>query len=168
MTLSCPTPTQIMHKILFALILLAAPFSLHAEIYKWEDASGKVHYSDAPPPEAKTTTIVRGKGKAAQTPVTQNPATPSKATPKNLADKELEFNKRRQEAKESASKTEKEAAATKEKQENCTRARTTLRSLQEGRRMSTTDEKGERVVIDDNIRQRETERAQKDVDSWCK
>jgi len=160
-----------MHKILLALILIAAPFSLHAELFKWVDASGKVHYSDTPPPEAKATSI--SKDKATQTPVTQSPATPNKAapgkaTPKNLADKELEFNKRRQEAKESAEKAEKEAAATKEKQENCTRAKATLRSFQEGSRMSTTNEKGERVVIDDTTRQRETERAQKDVDSWCK
>lgn len=152
-----------MHKTLIALIFLAAPLSLHAELYKWEDSSGKVHYSDVPPPDAKTTTVGRSKGKAAQT-----PATPNKATPKNLADKELEFNKRRQEAKESASKAEKEAAAAKEKQENCTRSKATLRSLKEGSRMSTTNEKGERVVIDDTMRQRETERAQKDVDSWCK
>lgn len=156
-----------MHKTLLALILLAAPFSSHAEVYKWKDSSGKVHYSDAPPPDAKKTAIGRGKGKAAETPVTQNPATPNKAT-KSLADKELEFNKRRQEAKEAAAKAEKETAAAKEKQENCTRAKATLRSLQEGSRISTTNEKGERVVIDDNTRQHETERAQKDVDSWCK
>ena len=157
-----------MHKTLFALILLAAPFSSQAAMYKWEDASGKVHYSDVPPPDAKTTPIGRGKGKAAERPVSQNPATLNKAAPKSLADKELEFNKRRQEAKESAAKAEKEAAAAKEKEENCTRAKATLRSLQEGSRMSTTNEKGERIVIDDTARQRETERAQKDVDSWCK
>lgn len=157
-----------MRIILFALVLLAAPLSTHAEIYKWEDASGKVHYSDVPPPDAKTTAIGRGKGKAAQAPVTQNPATPDKATPKSLADKELEFNKRRQEARESASKAEKEVAAAKEKQENCARAKAALSALQEGSRMSTTNEKGERVVMDDAARQRETERARKDVDSWCK
>lgn len=157
-----------MHKTLLALILLSATFSSHAELYKWVDESGKVHYSDVPPPEAKTTAIGRGKAKAAETPVTQSAATPNKAAPKSLADKELEFNKRRQEAKESAAKAEKEAAAAKEKQENCSRAKATLRSLQEGSRMSTTNEKGERIVIDDTARQRETERAQKDVDSWCK
>lgn len=166
--MSCPAPTHIMHKILFFLILLAAPFSSHAQLYKWEDASGKVHYSDVPPPDAKTTPIGRGKGKPAETPASQAPATPGKATPKSLADKELEFNKRRQEGKEAAAKAEKEAAAAKEKQENCTRAKATLRSLQEGSRMSTTNEKGERVVIDDAARKRETERTQKDVDSWCK
>lgn len=164
----CPVSTRTMRKTLFALILLAAPLSSHAGLYKWEDSSGKVHYSDVPPPDAKTTPIGRSKGKTTEAPATQNPATQNKTTPKSLTDKELEFNKRRQEAKESASKAEKEAAAAKEKQENCTRAQATLRSLQEGNRMSTTNEKGEHIVIDDDTRQRETERARKDVDSWCK
>lgn len=152
-----------MRKILVFLSLLAAPLLAHAELYKWVDSNGKVQYSDQPPAGTNAKTIGHGKGKAAEAPAAQN-----KATPKSLADKELEFNKRRQEAKESAAKKEKEAAAAQEKQENCTRARAALTSLQEGGRVSSTNEKGERVILDDNARQRETARAQKDVDSWCK
>jgi Skp family chaperone for outer membrane proteins len=156
-----------MRKTLFALILLAATLSAHAELYKWVDSSGKVQYSDQPPPNANAKSIGRVKGKSPVASVTETKAG-SKATPKTLADKEMEFNKRRQEAKESAAKKDKEATAAKEKQENCTRARTALRALQEGGRMSTTDDKGERVIMDDTMRQRETERAKKDADSWCK
>jgi glutaredoxin len=35
------------------LALLALPLAVSADIYRWTDAQGKVHYSDSPPPEAK-------------------------------------------------------------------------------------------------------------------
>jgi glutaredoxin len=38
---------------LLLLALLALPLAATAEIYRWTDAQGKVHYSDSPPPEAK-------------------------------------------------------------------------------------------------------------------
>jgi glutaredoxin len=34
-----------------ALALLAAPPGIPADLYKWTDESGRVHYSDSPPPE---------------------------------------------------------------------------------------------------------------------
>jgi glutaredoxin len=35
------------------LALLALPLAASADIYRWTDAQGKVHYSDSPPPEVK-------------------------------------------------------------------------------------------------------------------
>jgi len=39
------------HLLLFALLI--APLATSAEIYKWTDAQGRLHYSDNPPREAK-------------------------------------------------------------------------------------------------------------------
>lgn len=42
---------------LFAVLALSA--TAHAEIYKWVDKDGNVHYSDQPPPEQKSEEISR-------------------------------------------------------------------------------------------------------------
>lgn len=42
-----------MRNALFVLPLLVASLSTQAEIYKWTDADGKVHFSDQPPPQTK-------------------------------------------------------------------------------------------------------------------
>jgi glutaredoxin len=39
---------------ILALALAAAFLTAHAQVYKWTDPSGKVHYGDRPPDEAKT------------------------------------------------------------------------------------------------------------------
>ena len=39
-----------MKKALLLLILMALPLMVHAQVYKWKDASGKTIYSDVPPP----------------------------------------------------------------------------------------------------------------------
>jgi len=44
------------HRLLL-LALLALPVAAAADIYRWTDPQGKVHYSDSPPPEAKAKQI---------------------------------------------------------------------------------------------------------------
>ena len=39
-----------MNKILLALLLSAISWQVPADVYRWVDDSGKVHYSDQPPP----------------------------------------------------------------------------------------------------------------------
>ena len=39
---------------LLLLVLLIAPALSVADVYKWTDAQGRIHYSDSAPPEAKT------------------------------------------------------------------------------------------------------------------
>jgi glutaredoxin len=38
---------------LLLLLVLSTPVLAAAEIYKWTDEQGKIHYSDSPPPETK-------------------------------------------------------------------------------------------------------------------
>jgi len=42
-----------MRRLLFTLLLLAAPLALAATVYKWVDENGVVHYSDQPHPNAE-------------------------------------------------------------------------------------------------------------------
>jgi Domain of unknown function (DUF4124) len=41
----------------FAWVLAVIAFGASAQVYKWVDEKGQVHYGEQPPPEAKTTTI---------------------------------------------------------------------------------------------------------------
>lgn len=153
-----------MNKILLLLVISLLASNAYADVYKWVDSTGKVHYGDQPPPSNKTQKL------RVETPSSATPPAEGAKAPvsKSLADKEIEFQKRRVEAEEAQKKQEKQASEAKQKQENCVNARANLRNLQNNGRITTYDEKGERVFLDDAARQQATERAQKEVDTWCK
>jgi len=145
-----------------ALVLatLAAPAG--AEIYKWTDAQGKVHYGDHPP--------------SSTVPKPFNPQT-SKATEaraeearrqaaEQAARKRLEEEKVREEAKKQRAASEEEA---RRKAENCQRARANLEMLQRTniRRLTTVDAQGQTQVLDSEARQVEMERASRTIAENC-
>lgn len=147
---------------MLSILLLAA--TAQAGITKWEDASGKVHYSDQPPPSS---------AKSQQgLDLKNNPATPgasgSKGGEKSLAEKDLESKKRRVQAEETAAKQTKDQEEVKNRKANCEQARRQLQAIQEGQRMIKFDEKGERVFLEDSDRPQAIEKAKQSVDSWCK
>jgi hypothetical protein len=139
--------------ILVAALCLALPAS--AQIYQWKDSSGKTVISDKPP--------------AGQVPArTVNTYGPAEAQKQpSLAERELEFRKRQQEAQEKAEKTQKEETAAAEKNQNCQAARRQLQALESGERIALRDEKGERYFMDDAQRAQETERARRFVEAEC-
>jgi len=148
-------------KILLALttlLLLVAPAS--AEMYRWVDAQGKVHYSDQPPVE---------KSKSSKTlNIPNQPAAPAAESPKNWQEKELDYKKRQAAAAESETKKKKEADEAKAKIENCDKAKKALKTLEDGGRISTYDDKGNRSDMDDAQRAKAMDDAKKSVSEWCK
>ena len=153
-------------RIIFLLVLLVLSTTAQAQMYKWVDSSGKVHYTDQAPP---------ANVKQKKLDITTSPApivaTPNKKAPvasKTLADKEMDFNKRRKQADDAIAKQTKEVEEAKVAKENCERARSIQRSLEENLRITQTDEKGERVFLDGEARQKEMDRAKKGVADWCK
>jgi hypothetical protein len=143
--------------------LAAAP--VRAETYRWKDADGKVHYSDAPPPaNAKEETTVKTRKQAA-------PASTEKsetAKPKTYVEEEAAFRKRQVEKAEREADEKKKAAEAAEKKQNCELARAQLRALQAGDRATRTNAQGEREYLNDAQISQEIERAKKSADSWCK
>lgn len=83
-------------------------------------------------------------------------------------DAELEARKKKAEEDDAAKKKVEDDKVAKGKAENCERAKNGLATLQSGVRMSSTNAKGEREVLDDARRDLETRRAQEIVDSNCK
>ena len=59
-------------------------------------------------------------------------------------------------------------AAVAEKRDNCDRAQKQLVLLESGQRIATTDDKGERQIMDDTEREKEMERARRFVSESCK
>ncbi len=149
--------------ILIASITLTATSTAFAgEVYSWKDSGGKMHYSDTPPTDADAKKMRSGSSSAA--PVT---SVVEPAPKKTAAEQDLEFKKRKAEADAETTKAEKERADIAEKKRNCDQATAQLKALESGQRITNFDSKGEKVVLDDDGRARETKAAQKSIQDWC-
>ena len=126
-----------------------------ADVYKWADANGVMHYSDtAPPLETKAELVhLRGTGATAAAPAaieddtadTENPRKPAGATQNTLAS----------------------AVVTAEKR--CADARSNLEVLQRSGPVGIdTGGKGAPKALDDNERQRQISGAQTIIATYCK
>ena len=80
-----------------------------------------------------------------------------------MAEKDLEFRKRQQEAKEKADKEAKEAAATRARRDNCDRARANYRMLQSDIPVIVGDKD-----MSQKQRQQEMERTRRIMQESCK
>ena len=154
-----------------ALLALALP-AWAAEMYKWVDETGKVHYSDRPPPAnaRQQQTIqpkVRPQGAATTPAAPEGQAAPATKA-KTAAELDMEFRKRRTEAAEAEAKRQQEAQAATEKQRNCEAAKARVAVLQTGGRITKASPSGEQIYLGDNEIAAELMEAQKVADSWCK
>jgi len=132
-----------------------------AQLHKWVDADGKVHYSDTVPPEVRTTqsvSNVTGKGQT---------KAPAKYSPKNFAEREAELRKSKQEKAEAAEKESLKKSDAEIKKQNCAAAQQNLRALEEGTRIMTYDANGERTYLDDAAREQRMNEARKNISANC-
>ncbi len=146
--------------LMFAALSLFS-LTVQAELHKWVDAEGKVHYSDTVPPEVSKTEAVSnvsGKGQA-QAPV--------QYSTKGYAEREAELRKSRQERAESAEKKAQKDADTETRKRNCLAAQQNLRSLEEGARIFNYDANGERVYLDDAGREQRMAEVRKNISANC-
>ena len=128
-----------------------------ATLYKWTDASGRVVYSDQPPPGNVKSEVLKGP---------PPPANPSAV--KDLATKELEYRQRQLDKAEATAKAEKDSAAAKARMDNCTQVKGEMQQLAQGDlTVYRVNEKGERVVMDEAARRTERERLGKWLRENC-
>src|SRR2546425_12789970 len=147
--------TSMTKALLFAVGMAFAAAAM-AQQYKWVDANGKVQYGDTPPPGVQAT------------PLTPPPAGPSAPAAAPKVNPEAAFRNRQQERQKSDEKAAKERADAEAKRVNCEQSQASLRTLQSGQRISSTNAAGERVFIGDEERAKEIERTQRAVNDWCK
>lgn len=148
---------------------------VQAQTYQWKDASGKTIISDTPPPsnvQKKRSVGVQQPKLTTGSPASEtdensteqdvNPAV-QPSTPATMAEKDLEFRKRQQEAKEKADKEAKEAAAARDRRDNCDRARANYRMLQSDIPVVVGDKD-----MSQKQRQQEMERTRRIMQESCK
>jgi len=153
-----------MKKLLFILLILASVNAI-AELRKWVDADGKVHYSDQPPPANVKAKILHIASEVAPA---SGVAASGSAAPKTIAEREAELKKTQLAKKEAAEKAALEQAKIDAEKANCAAAQQNLRTLQEGMRMVVVDAKGERSYLDDEQRKQRVEKAQQNINTYCK
>ena len=153
-----------------ALWLLLAPAQAQ---YVWKDSKGQMHASDQPPPRDVADKDVIRRPAATRPAATPRPAASAASAPRLVAasapvDPELAQRRARaeQEAKAKAQAEAQRVAA--QRAENCQRARAHLATLDAGTRLVRVTPQGERVVIDDAVRNREAAEARGVIASDCR
>lgn len=135
-----------------------------AQLYRWVDKDGRVRYTDTPPPVGVQSRTLRAPAAA---PAPEAAAKDASKGPLTPAEQEQAFRKRQLEAQKAAEKSELARKDAEAKQQNCTRAREYLRTLESDQRVTRTNAQGEREFIDDATRARETQTARQAVQDWC-
>lgn len=159
---------------LAAALIALAPLAATAQTqWKWRDTSGKVQYSDRPPPADVAEKNILARPLGAQRPTWPEPAAaaasvPVAATPGRAVDPQLEARKREAEQAEKARQKAEEERVEKARAENCNRAKAYAKSLQDGLRISRPNEKGESELLNDAQRAQELARAQQVIASDCR
>jgi hypothetical protein len=144
-----------MKRILVLACALAASTAAFGQLYKWVDKDGKVHYSDQPPPAQQSKQLNLNTGVA-------SPPT------RSAIERDKEIEKGRVEAREKSKVASEKERKSEIDQGNCKAARAYLKTVESGVRVSTVDDKGEQVILDDEQIAAERVKAQKAVDEACK
>jgi Domain of unknown function (DUF4124) len=134
------------NRFLFVVVFLALSFPVAADIYKWVDANGKVHYSNTPPPEVKGTKV-----KVDDPAPPTGPATPP-ATAEYWRQKDEEFRQRR----DGKNKIEQDAAdkiafeEAEKREKACEFYRKDLETVMKTSRRVSRSADGSEIVADQN------------------
>lgn len=138
-------------------------------MWKWLDKEGNVQYSDLPPPldTPPDKILKRGDGRSLNVPLTDGGAASVPSLVKQLEEKK-KAEEAKKKAEEDAKRKEIEAKNAKIRASNCEEAKRVLNTINaSGGRLATTNDKGERIFLDDKQiveRRKQTEQA---VSSNC-
>lgn len=155
-----------------ALLLVGAACwwpAVHAQGWQWTDEAGRKVFSDRPPPPSVSE---RNITKRPDTPL---PASAAAATapastasaPAAGTDSELEKRKNAAEQNDAAKQKIVEQQNAKIRADNCKRAKSAKSTMDSGVRLSTTNAKGERVIMDDAMRTAEMRRLNEVIQRNC-
>jgi len=143
------------------LLLAALAMPAGAEIYKWTDAQGKVHYADQSPSDTISKPFNPQTSKTAEAQAEEA----RRQAADQAARKRVEQEKAREEESRKQAAGEEE---TRRKAENCRRARGNLEMLQRmNTRLTTVNAQGQAQVLDAAARQAELERANQTIAENC-
>jgi hypothetical protein len=145
--------------------------------WKWRDKSGQTQYSDMPPPPGVSDKDILQRPSPTNRVIAPMAASGAASSASGAAaasglalkstDPELEAKRKKIEQDAADKKKADDARNVAIKAENCTRAKAAMRTLDSGMRMSRTNEKGEREILDDTARAAEVKRTQDVMASEC-
>lgn len=163
--------------VLIALLGLVMAASAHAQ-WKWRDAKGNVQYSDMPPPPGVAEKDILQRPASAQRNVVVVPvgqaASAAASAPKpaasgpSKAELEAAARQKQEQDRDAAKQQDEERRVAAQRRENCARAQSALRDLQSGVRITRTNERGERVFMEDAQRQAEVDRIRALIGNECR
>ena len=143
--------------------MIAITFPAAADIYKWVDEKGDVHYSDQPPPPGGKLEQHVKESKPAQP---RPDATPAEA-PNSAAEQEMAFRKRQVERDRAEAEQQMHLEEAETKRRNCEQARNNLAAMQAHSRVTKFGPNGEIIYLTDEEIAGATVEAQAIVNSWC-
>ena len=138
--------------------------------WKWRDANGAIQYSDRPPPPGTPEQAILARPSGYKPPAARAPVEAASAPASNAApnvDPALEAKRKKAEDETKARKKADDEKLAAQKADNCNRARSYMRTLQDGMRITRTKANGEREVLDDQGRAEEMQRTQDAIGSNC-
>ncbi len=144
-------------RVLARLVLLAAAPAGAVQMYKCVDAKGVTHYTEAPLPGCK------GKELDIQPQAPTSGTGPAPA--RDVGEQEREFRRRQLERGRAA---EKDDAEKKRLDQRCQSLRNEHARYVNSRRVYQYDAKGERVVLDDAVRQKRVAELQEEISRSCR
>lgn len=171
-----PRPSLLHARRTAAAVLCLLLASVAQAQWKWKDGSGRVQYSDTPPPRSvPDKDILQRPAAAARAALPAPTAASAASAPADAAasapavgvDADLEKRKREAEAAEAAKRKAEETRIAAEKADNCQRARVYLRTLDDGQRITRTNARGEREFLDDQQRAAERTRTNQAIAKNC-
>lgn len=151
------------------LLLAAVPAAAQ---WKWKDARGQIVVSDVPPPrDIPERDVLQKPELVLRRPAAANPAASApagEAPAKPRVDPELEARKKKGEQEIAERQKVEEEKVVAQRADNCRRARTHMASLDSGIRLTRTNEKGEREILDDKARADEIQRTRQIIATDCR
>ena len=158
-----------------AALLLALPAAAQ---WQWVDQDGRKVFSDRPPPtDIPDKNIIKRPAKRSVNVAPERAANEQASTPASApasassgpagVDKELAARRKKAEDMEAEKRRLDKEKIERTRADNCARARQAKRDLEAGGRIARTNEKGERVILDDAARAADMQRANQIIASDC-
>ena len=145
---------SLLNSIIAVLLCALITTSGHAQVYKWVDESGQVHYGDRP-----------DNIQAEQVKIRQNETT----TPRAKDEEKLDYLKDKNKAKsEKAEELKEQKMTNKEKRKYCNEAKSDLEAIMSRGRVREIDEKGEYTYLTEEQRQKRISAAKKKQNEFCR
>jgi len=154
-----------MQRLTIILLLLMFSFVASAQVYKWVDADGKTQYTDQPPPAGAAQDEEKLTIKSAPSSAQMNKLSDTDTKDEVAPDKMQSFSERRTARKEAKEEKEKKAA---ELQQKCVQAKGQLSMYRDTPRLRMPDGQGGVAYVEDNVREKHIQEAQKNIAAYCK